>query len=491
MNDHAKSRRQVLRAAAALGGAAAATPALGGLARAATGSGTAAGHAARTRSGIPPDAISPGRVISPDTVANRIAARVRAPRIPRRRFPVTRYGAVADGVTDNTAAIAAAIAASARVGGGVVVIPAGTWATGPIHLRSRTELHLEDGAVLLFSTDPAAYLPTVYSRWQGIELMNYSPLIYAFGQSDIAITGRGTLDGQASTANWWAWKAQGDADFTVFEATVNAGLPVARRDGTLYHFRPAFIEPYRCERVLIEGVTVRNSPFWHLHPALCRDVTVRGVTVSSNGPNTDGCDPECCDGVVIEGVSFNCGDDCIAIKSGRNTDGRRVNIPSQNIVIQDCSFANGHGGVTVGSEMTGGVRNVYARDLTMTSTGLQSGHRLKTNSVRGGFIENTNVWRASVTAIGGPLLLIDYNYGEGNAGSFPPVVDGITLNDWNVTSATQGWNIAGYTTDLVGTVTLRDVTIASATALANVALNITSLVLKDVVIDGVPQTAGS
>jgi hypothetical protein len=232
-----------------------------------------------------------------------------------------------------------------------------------------------------------------------------------------------------------------------FEATVNAGLPVAQRDGTQYHFRPAFIEPYGCERVLIEGVTVRNSPFWHLHPTLCRDVTVRGVTVNSSGPNTDGCDPECCDGVLIDGVSFNCGDDCIAIKSGRNADGRRVNIPSQDIVIQDCTFANG----------------------------------------RGGFIENTNVWRASVTAIGGPLLLIDYNYGEGNAGSFPPAVNGITLSGWTVTSATQGWNIAGYATDPVGTVTLRDVTIASPLAKANVAVNITSLVLDDVVIDGVAQ----
>jgi polygalacturonase len=461
------SRRQVLRATVALGGAAAAIPALAGTARGGTSQG--------------------GARVPLDAVAEHIAAGVRRPRIPRRRLSIADFGATPDGVTDNTKAIAAAITAASRAGGGVVVVPAGTWATGPIHLRSRIELHVSDGATLLFATDPAAYLPTVYSRWQGIELMNYSPLIYAFGQSDIAITGSGTLDGQASTANWWAWKAQGDADFTVFEATVNAGLPVAQRDGTQYHFRPSFVEPYRCERVLIEGVTIRNSPFWHLHPTLCRDVTVRGVTVSSSGPNTDGCDPECCDGVLIDGVSFNCGDDCIAIKSGRNADGRRVNIPSQHIVIQGCTFANGHGGVTVGSEMTGGVRNVYARDLTMTSTGLQSGHRLKTNSVRGGFIENTNVWRASVTAIGGPLLLIDYNYGEGNTGSFPPVVTGIALSDWNVTSATQGWNIAGYATDPVGTVTLRDVTIASPLATANVAVNITSLVLDDVVIGGVPQ----
>jgi polygalacturonase len=477
MNEGVPSRRQILRGTIALGAAAAAFPALAGPARADTGRADIFGAAGTV----------PGSGHVPlDAVANHIAAGVRRPRIPQRRFSIADFGAVADGTTDNTAAIAATIGAASAAGGGVVVIPAGTWATGPIHLKSRIELHVSDGATVRFSTDPAAYLPTVFSRWQGIELMNYSPLIYAFGQTDIAITGAGTLDGQASVANWWAWKAQGDADFAVFEPAV-LNVPVEQRDGTKYHFRPTFIEPYRCERVLIEGVTVLNTPFWHLHPTLSKDVTVRGVTVNSGGPNTDGCDPESCDGVLIEDVSFNCGDDCIAIKSGRNADGRRVNVPSQNIVIQHSTFANGHGGVTVGSEMTGGVRNVYARDLTMTSAGLQSGHRLKTNSVRGGFIENTNVWRATVTAIGGPLLLIDYNYGEGNTGSFPPVVGQITLNSWNVTSATQGWDIAGYTTDLVGTVTLRDVTIASAHALANVALNISSLILEDVVIDGVTQ----
>ncbi|WP_181805050.1 glycoside hydrolase family 28 protein, partial [Streptomyces shenzhenensis] len=368
-----------------------------------------------------------------------------------------------------------------------VVVPAGRWATGPIHLLSRVELHVGAGATLLFSTDPAAYLPAVYSRWQGIELMNYSPLIYAHGQQDIAVTGEGVLDGQASAANWWAWKPLGDADFTPFEASVNAGLPVDRRDGTQYHFRPCFVEPYDCRRVLIEGVTFRNSPFWHLHPTLCRDVTVRGVTVDSSGPNTDGCNPESCDGVLIDSVSFDCGDDCVAIKAGRNADGRRVNVPSQNIVIQNSTFANGHGGVTIGSEMTGGVRQVYARDLTMTSTGLQSGHRLKTNSVRGGYIESSHVYRVNVSAIGGPLILIDYNYGEGDTGTYPPTVTDVNLSHWNVTTAVQGWNIQGYADDPVGTVRLSDVTIGSALTKADVAKNVTDLELTNVVIAGVRQ----
>jgi polygalacturonase len=459
------TRRDFLRVAAVVGGAVALTGVLSDSALAAA---TSASCAA-------------------DQAADRIVRSIKRPRIPQRDFLVTAFGAVGDGVSDNTAAFAAAIAAASAKGGGRVVVPAGNWATGPVRLRSRIELHLADGATVLFSTDPAAYLPAVYSRWQGIELMNYSPLIYAYGEHDVAVTGNGVLDGQASAANWWAWKKPGDADFPAFEATVNAGLPVAQRDGTKYHFRPAFFEPYGCDRVLIEGVTIRNSPFWHLHPTLCRDVSVLGVTVTSNGPNTDGCDPESCDGVLIDGVSFDVGDDCVAIKAGRNTDGRRVNVPCQNVVIQNCSFANGHGGITIGSEMTGGVREVYARDLTMTSTGLAAGHRLKTNSVRGGFIESSHVYRVQVSAIGGPLLLIDYTYGEGDTGGYPPTVSDIFLSDWNVASAVQGWNIQGYAADPVGRVVLDTVTVNGPITKPNVALYVSDLRLANVTIDGVPQ----
>jgi polygalacturonase len=230
-------------------------------------------------------------------------------------------------------------------------------------------------------------------------------------------------------------------------------------------------------------VTVVNSPFWHLNPVLCTNVTVSGVTVDSSGPNTDGCDPESCDGVLIDQCTFNTGDDCIAIKSGRNTDGRRVNVPCQNLVIQNSQFANGHGGVTVGSEMTGGVRNVYARDLAMNSPILQSGHRLKTNSVRGGFIEHTFVERVTAGTIGGPVLLIDYNYGEGDTGAFPPTVTDINLADWTVQSCSPAWTIAGYATDPVGTVTLSDIAVTSMTG-TNSARYVTDFSLTDVTIGG-------
>jgi polygalacturonase len=466
------NRRALLKFSAVAGGALvlpswpAAASATASTSASATASATASAAARR------PDEV--------DRAADRIVAGVRRPRIPPLSVPVTAFGAVGDGNTDCTTAFRRAIAWVHALGGGHVVVPPGTFATGPIHLLSHVDLHLAKGSRIAFSTDPNAYLPAVFTRWQGIEFMGYSPLIYAFGQHDIAVTGEGTLDGQASTANWWAWKPLGDQDFPTLEASANAGVPVTERAfATGFHFRPPLLQPYRCDRVLIEGVTVVNTPFWQLNPVLSTNVTVSGVTVDSAGPNNDGCDPECCDGVVITGCSFNTGDDCIAIKSGRNTDGRRVNVPCQNIVIQRSTFANGHGGVTIGSEMTGGVQQVYARDLTMNSPTLQSGHRIKTNSVRGGTVRDIHVRRVTAGTIGGPMLLIDYNYGEGNTGTFPPTVTDIDLADWTVQSCAQAWSITGYPDDQVGTVTLSDIAITTMTG-GNSAQFVSDLVLRNV-----------
>jgi polygalacturonase len=432
---------------------------------------------------------SPGEgLCGPDAAADAIVESVKRPAFPPRVFPVTRFGAVGDGVTDCTTAFRDAIIACNRAGGGHVLVPGGTFFTGAIHLLSDVDLHLERGATILFSQDPNAYLPVVFSRWQGIELMNYSPFIYAFGQRNIAVTGEGVLNGQADAGHWWNFKPSENADFAVLETMADNGVPVEQRVfGPGYHLPPPMIQPLLSENVLIEGVTIENSPFWHMNPNLCRSVIVKGVTVNSSGPNTDGCDPESCDGVVIDGVTFNAGDDCIAIKSGRDSDGRRVGVPCQNVVIQNCSFANGHGGVTVGSEMTGGVKNVYARDLTMNSPGLQSGHRLKANSLRGGFIENTNVYRVTAGTIGGPVLWIDANY-SGQTGDFPPLITDINLTGWTVASCAQAWQIAGEATDPVGTVTLKDIAITTMTG-TNSAKYISDLQLIDVTVGGVPITS--
>lgn len=419
--------------------------------------------------------------------AARTAANVRRPCFRDNWFPVTRFGAVGDGRTDDTAAFRRAIAACHRAGGGHVLVT-GTHASGPIHLLGNVDLHLAAGSRIMFSTNPSDYLPAVYSRWQGIEFMNYSPLVYAHGQTNIGITGCGVLDGQADSSHWWDWKSLGDKEFPQLEAQANAAVPVVDRVfGQGFHFRPPFVQPYRCDRVLIQGVTVTNSPFWHLNPVLCTNVTVDGVTVNSSGPNTDGCDPESCDGVAITGCSFNTGDDCVAIKAGRNTDGRRVNTPCQNIVIAHSTFANGHGGVTIGSEMTGGVRNVHAHDLTMNSAGLASCHRIKTNSVRGGFVEAVRLERVNVGTVGGPMLLIDFNYGEGDTGQFPPTVTGVELVDWTVRSCVQGWQMAGYQRDPIGTVHLANVVIGAMSG-RNVATDIKDFRLDNVTVGGEPTT---
>ena len=430
----------------------------------------------------------PGRRSAADQAADRIVDSVRRPRFPRRFFPVTSFGAAGDGVTDCTAAFAAAIAACHASGGGHVTVPAGTFFTGAIHLLSHVDLHLEQGSMIPFSQDPHAYLPVVFTRWQGIELMNYSPPIYSFGQRNIAVTGQGVLNGQADASHWWNWKSLETPDFNLLQTMADNNVPVSQRVFGPGHFLPPqMIQPFLSENVLIQGVTVVNSPFWHLNPNLCRNVTVEGITVNSSGPNTDGCDPESCDGVVIDGVTFNTGDDCIAIKAGRDADGRRVNVPCQNVVIQNCNFANGHGGITVGSEMTGGVQDVYARDLTMNSANLAAGHRIKTNSLRGGFVRNTNVYRIGAGTIGGPLLLIQGQY-NAQTGDFPPDVTGITLADWTVDTCAGIWSLIGASaTDPVGTVTLSDIAVTTSTA-ANSSEFVANLVLNDVTVGGMAVT---
>ncbi|HEY8044911.1 MAG TPA: glycoside hydrolase family 28 protein [Streptosporangiaceae bacterium] len=430
-----------------------------------------------------------GRFNPADLAADRIVASVRRPFFPRRFFPVTRFGAVADGTTDCTQAFAAAIAACSRAGGGHVIVPAGQFLTGAIHLLSDVDLHLEADSTILFSQDPNAYLPVVLTRWQGIELMNYSPPIYSYGQRNIAITGSGTLNGQADASHWWNWKSLETPDFTLLETMADGNVPVSQRVfGPGHYLPPQMIQPFLTDTVLIQGVTIINSPFWHLNPNLCQNVTVEGVSISSSGPNTDGCDPESCNGVVIDGVTFNTGDDCIAIKSGRDADGRRVNVPSQNLVIQNCTFAGGHGGITIGSEMTGGVKNVYARDLTMNSASLQAGHRIKTNTLRGGYAVNSNVYRITAGTVGGPLLLIQGNY-SGQTGDFPPDITGITLADWTVDSCAGIWSLIGASAaDPVGTVTLDGLTITTSTA-ASSAQYVSNLVVEDVTVGGTPVTS--
>jgi len=196
--------------------------------------------------------------------------------------------------------------------------------------------------------------------------------------------------------------------------------------------RPNFVQPYRCENVLIEGVTIVNSPMWEIHPVLCRNVTVRHVVINSHGPNNDGCDPESCRDVLIEACTFDTGDDCIALKSGRNEDGRRVNVPIEDVVVRGCIMKDGHGGVVIGSEASGGARHIYAERCWMNSPNLDRALRIKTNSVRGGYVEHVYMRDCVVGEVAEAVATVNLFYEEGDKGTFPPPVRDIELR--NVTS---------------------------------------------------------
>lgn len=283
--------------------------------------------------------------------------------------------------------IQAAVNDCAENGGGTVAVPRGEWRSGPIHLRSNVELHLEDDAVISFSDRFVDYLPVVFTRWEGVECYNYSPLIYANGCENISVTGKGTLLGNGGA--WWPWKKgpQQAAARELYFAQ-SSGLEVAHRVyGTeKAALRPSFIQPVNCKNILLEGFTVKDGPMWTLHPVYCENVTVRNVKVLTTGPNTDGLNPDSCKNVLIEGCSFSTGDDCIAINSGMNEDGWRVNRPCENIEIRNCTMNGGHGAVVIGSAMSGGVRNVYFHDCKIKDT--MQGIRLKSMRGRGGYVED-------------------------------------------------------------------------------------------------------
>ena len=409
-------------------------------------------------------AADPAPVPEPDPweEARAIRARIRPPVFPRaNRFTPQQFGGRPDGVTDCTEAFRRAIAAaSAAPGGGRVVAEGGVFLTGPIHLKSNVELHVDREATIRFSQNQADYFPPVLTRYEGTEFMGISPFIYAYGQENIAVTGHGILDGAASPDTWWARKRGADGqegDAARLRRLAEEGAPVeARLFGPGSTIRPQFIQPYRCRNVLIEGVTIVRSPMWEIHPVECENVTVRRVTISSHGPNNDGCDPESCRDVLIEDCVFDTGDDCIAIKSSRNADGRRLNKPSENIIVSGCVMMDGHGGVTLGSEITGGVRNVFVENCRMDSPRLHTAIRFKNNAMRGGTLANVHVRDVTIGQVARAAVTVDYNYGEGASGGFTPVFDGLTLERVLVGRCERVLDLQGFETAPIRNIAVHD-----------------------------------
>jgi polygalacturonase len=385
---------------------------------------------------------------------------IQTPSFSDRTFDVRSFGAVGDGATLNTAAFGRAIEACHDAGGGVVLVPAGTWLTGPIHLRSNVNLRLERDALVRFSTCYADYLPVVFTRWEGVECYNYSPLIYALGCTNIAITGEGTFDGQGQV--WWHWKqAQRVAARALYDAEFD-GVPVEQRIyGTeAAALRPQFFQPVHCHNVLVEGVTFSNGPMWTIHPVYCENIVVRAVTVDSSGPNTDGLNPDSCRNVLIEDCTFSTGDDCIAINSGMNEDGWRVGRPCENILIRNCHMREGHGAVAIGSGMSGGVRNVYVHDCHFS--GGDHGIRLKSMRGRGGIVENVYFANIRISGMRREAIVLSMFYGSSTAAprsDAPPAFRHVHIRDITCDSAGVAIDICGLSEQRIEHVTLERVRI--------------------------------
>ncbi|MDD5896139.1 MAG: glycoside hydrolase family 88 protein [Prevotellaceae bacterium] len=358
-----------------------------------------------------------------ETQYKQIEKNIRQPEFNDKCYKITDFGASTSAKAEvNQKAINKAIAACSKAGGGKVVVPAGTFNTGAITLLSKVNLHVEKDGVLLFVFQPELY-PIVPTRWEGIDCWNLQPCVYAYKQTDIAITGEGVIDGGGENDTWWKWCGKDTYGWKEGVVSQKLGSRARllrqaedgvdmneRKYGPQDGLRPQLININQCDGVLIEDVTLLRSPFWVIHPLLSKNITVRGVKIINDGPNGDGCDPESCDGVLIENCFFNTGDDCIAIKSGRNNDGRLWGRPSENIIIRNCEMKNGHGGVVLGSEISGGCRNVFAENCKMDSPDLDRVIRIKTNTCRGGIIENLYARNIEVGQCGESVLKINLDY---------------------------------------------------------------------------------
>jgi polygalacturonase len=343
---------------------------------------------------------------------------------------------------DARVAIQTAIDNLTKIGGGRVQIPAGEWyIAGPLRLTSNINLHLEDGAILRFSDDPDDYLPAVLTRWEGTELFGYSPLIYAYHAHNIAITGKGTIHGnRSSKGSDWEWN-QGSQQKRL-RAMGRDGEPVQDRlFGKRGMLQPSLIQFFGCSTAMIDGVTTKDAPLWGIHLVYSSDITVRNVHVDSFASNNDGIDVDSSYRVLIEKCSFKTGDDCIAIKSGRDLDGRYIATPSEKIVIRECTMETSKSaGIAIGSEMSGGIRDVFIHGCTMGT--VDTVIDVKSNLDRGGMVERIRAWDINVEQCG-TVLEVTTAYHSYAGGEFPPLIKDIELARVSIKQARRGVVIRG------------------------------------------------
>jgi polygalacturonase len=419
---------------------------------------------------------APGRVDW--GLVDTIVKKIELPRIPDRDYRVKPVKETAGAPGDARPAILAAIDKAAAAGGGRVVLGKGTWRSdGPIHLKSHIELHLEEGATLLFSPDPAHYLPVVKTRWEGTEVMTYSPLVYARDVEDVAITGPGTIDGNADSG-FHAWHAQARPDFERLRRLGFDGVPLEQRvfgDGT--HLRPPLIQLFGARRVLLEGYTALHSAFWVNHIVYAENVTVRGLNVESRHPNNDGVDIDSSRYVLVEHCTFRTGDDSVVVKSGRDLDGRRLARPSEYVVVRDNDMG-GEDGIGLGSEMSGGIRYVFFTDNVLRSGA--SAVRFKANLDRGGTVEHIGVRRFKVGSFR-TFIWFQLDYPGELGGQFPSTYRDLVFEDIQIDDVDTFFEAHAPAAAPLREVVLRNVSAATATKVV-VATGVNGLTFENVTV---------
>lgn len=362
---------------------------------------------------------------------------VKQPVFKKDSFYITKYGAKADGLTLNTVSINTAITECSKKGGGVVVVPAGFWLTGPVVLKNNVNLHLKQNALLQFTKDKSQY-PLVEGNWEGLPQMRAQSPLSATNAMNIAITGKGTVDGNGDAwravkrdklteTQWKKLLASGGVlsedkktwypseSFQKGALLKNAGAISPEKTPEFFQSIRDFLRPNllvftSCKNILLEGVTFQNSPAWNLHPLMCENLTVRNVYAKNPwyAQNGDGIDVESCKNVLIEGSTFDVGDDGICIKSGRDEAGRKRGMPTENLIVRNNTVYHAHGGFVIGSEMSGGARNIYVENNTFIGTDI--GLRFKTTRGRGGVVENIYIKDTYMKDIVGEAILFDMYY---------------------------------------------------------------------------------
>jgi polygalacturonase len=397
----------------------------------------------------------------PTSKVDSIVSRIKLPVIPSYQINVVTLGAKGDSVSDSKPAFDKAMVLCKKNKGGTIVVPKGIYKlNGPIHFVSNVRLVIEKDAKIKFSDNPNHYLPLVLTSWEGTMLYNYSPLIYAYGCTDIAITGEGTIDGEGGNT-WRSFKAKENAGKKLSREMNHNDIPLKdRKFGNGFFLRPQMIQFFNCKNILVEKIRIENSPFWCLHLLKSESITVRDVTYKSLNHNNDGIDPEYSKDVLIERITFNNGDDNIAIKAGRDHEGRaNSDTPSENIVIRNCSFKGLHG-VVLGSEMSAGIKNVFVENCKTVGY-LKRGIYLKTNADRGGYIKNVFVRNIQLDEVEDCLYITANYHGEGSG--FPSEISNISFSNISCNKVTgTGIVIQGFPEKKVKNISLDNIEIKSA-----------------------------